>query len=893
MAEPARTTDPETTRLRDEAARKGDWKRWGTYLPDRQWGTVREDYSADGESWGSFSHQDAVVRAFRWGEDGLLGWTDRKCRLGFSLALWNGKDPILKERLFGLTNPEGNHGEDVKELYYFLDATPTHSYCRALYKYPLAAFPYRLLRDENRRRGYHDPEFELLDTGVFADDRYVDVQVEYAKAGPDDTLARITLTNRGPEEAGLQVLGQLVFRNTWRWGCHHEGCTPRPSMQLARDGSQVKLAHPTLGSYTFHAAMPGGDGDPEWLFTENETNARALFGTDNATPFTKDAFHRYVIHGDTAAVNPERQGTKGAALFRVTLPPGESVELRFRLAEAGGTGGQSLGAGFTRILTRRIDEMKTFYRTRFPHLDDPDEVAVHRQAIAGMLWSKQFYHYSVHDWAEGDPEVMPPPPNRDAIRNRDWRHLFSRDILSMPDKWEYPWFAAWDTAFHMIPFAEVDPWFTRDQLLLFLREWYLHPNGQIPAYEFNFSDVNPPVHAWACREVYRRLKDLGDPDLDFLEQAFHKLLLNFTWWINRKDPEGRNIFAGGFLGLDNIGPFDRSDPPPGMARLEQADGTAWMAFYCAVMLDIALELARHRHAYDGIASKFFEHFMTIADAMNHFGGEGLWEEDDGFYYDHLQCGDDFRHLRIRSMVGLIPLYAVLLLEDDVTESLEGFRKRTRWFLTYRRDVLQTISWKADDDGTRQHLLAIPSRERLERVLRYVFDESEFLSPFGVRSLSKVHEREPFEMQMDGREHRVAYLPGESDSGMFGGNSNWRGPIWFPVNFLLIESLRTYHRFYGDSLTVEVPTGSANHMTLAEAADELARRLSRLFLSDGNRRPCHGEADFYRRAPNRDLVLFYEYFHADSGRGCGAAHQTGWTGLVASLLSGSGRSDKGE
>lgn len=869
--------DPESKRLALAAERKEDWKRWGTYLPERQWGTVREDYSADGNSWKSFTHDDAVRRCFRWGEDGLLGWSDRKCRLGFSIALWNGKDPILKERLFGLTNPEGNHGEDVKELYYYLDASPTHSYSRALYKYPYTVFPYEELVKGNAARGLQDPELELLDTGVFKDNHYADVEIAYAKAGPNDTCMKVTLHNRSDQTAELDVLGQLVFRNTWAWGCRHEGCTPRPMMTFNQQKNRVQLEHSDLEDFQFQS--PGPEA-PTWLFTENETNYEGLYGSPNSSEYSKDAFHRYVVHKERTAVNPAKQGTKCAALYHLTLKPGEKKEIHFRLSPAK----HSSAEDFEDTFTKRRDEMDQFYRERFPDLTKDEELQVHRQAMAGMLWSKQFYHYSVLDWEKGDPQKTPPPPGRGDIRNGGWDHLFSRDILSMPDKWEYPWFAAWDTAFHMIPFAQIDPWFTRDQLLLFLREWYQHPNGQIPAYEFNFSDVNPPVHAWACREVYRQLKARGETDLNFLEQAFHKLLVNFTWWVNRKDPEGRNIFSGGFLGLDNIGPFDRSHPPPGMEDLEQADGTAWMAFFCSVMLDMALEIAKERPAHDGIASKFFEHFMSIADAMNHLGGEGLWEESDGFYYDHLRTPSGSEHLRIRSMVGLIPLFAVLHLENGVPEHLEGFRSRAEWFLNHRRDILQTISYQENAEGSREELLAIPSRERLEKVLCYVFDENEFLSPFGIRSLSKIHENEPFEMTINGQYHRVAYLPAESDSGMFGGNSNWRGPIWFPVNFLLIESLKTYHRFYGDNFKVEVPTGSGNWINLEAAANEISRRLSRLFLPGDKGRPCHGKEKFYNRDENKDLILFYEYFHADEGRGCGASHQTGWTGLIASLLS---------
>lgn len=884
--------DPETLRLIAAAEQGEDWKRWGTYLPERQWGTVREDYSANGDSWRYLSYEDATARAYRWGEDGLLGWADRKCRLGFCLGLWNGKDPILKERLFGLTNPEGNHGEDVKELYYYLDATPTHSYCRGLYKYPLSEFPYSQLREINHLRGFERAEYELVDTGVFEDGNYVDVEIEYAKSDPNDTGIRVRLTNQSTAPARLAVLGQLFFRNSWRWGCEHEGCTPRPTMCLDPESGLVKTHQVTFGAFAFDAP-PAADGTPpEWLFTDNETNRQKLYGSENASKFTKDAFHRYVIQHDEEAVNPKQRGTKCAALHWIDLDAGETHELRFRLCDVDRLEEPGFDVEGKDVFDVRRAEADAFYAERFPTVKAGEPARVHRQAMAGLLWTKQFYHYSVMDWLSGDPETAKPPEGRGDIRNGEWRHLFARDVLSMPDKWEYPWFAAWDTAFHMIPFAEVDPWFTRDQLKLFLREWYMHPNGQIPAYEFNFSDVNPPVHAWAVREVYHKLKAEGTHDLDFLEQMFHKLLLNFTWWVNRKDPKGKNIFGGGFLGLDNIGPFDRSHPPAGMEALEQADGTAWMAFNCGVMLDIALELARYRSSYSGIASKFFEHFMSIADAINHLGGNGLWDEEDGFYYDQVRCGGKSEALPIRSMVGLIPLFAAVIVDDTLIEGLEGFNKRCEWFVKNRRDILQEISWKGETDGTRTHLLAMPTRERLERVLKYVFDEDEFLSPFGVRSMSKVHEKEPFEMQFSGETHRVAYLPAESDSWLFGGNSNWRGPIWMPVNYLLIESLRTYDRFYGDDFKIEVPTGSGNLMTLGEAADELSRRLVTLFtLGESDQdtaqpsRACHGDCDLYRNDPAfKDLVLFYEYFHAETGRGCGASHQTGWTALVASLLS---------
>jgi hypothetical protein len=912
-APPTAITRPitaEERRLAEAQGKTAHWRRWGPYLAERQWGTVREDYSEHGNCWDYFSHDQARSRAYRWGEDGLLGICDRQCRLCFSLALWNGRDPILKERLFGLTGPEGNHGEDVKECYFYLDSTPTHSYMKGLYKYPQAEFPYARLLEENRRRGKLDPEFELVDSGVFDENRYFDVFAEYAKASPDDILIRLTVANRGPDAAVLHLLPTLWFRNTWSWGCTHEGCEVRPNIAAVetasgkRNGNAaashalVSIArHASLGTFRF-AAETAADITAQRLFTENETNLERLYGVPNASPYVKDAFHRYLIDGDETAIH-ESGGTKTAVHYRLEIPAGECVVVRLRLTADREAPSHPFNAEFDEIFAARIREAAQFYRSKIfagQNLNESQR-GVARQAYAGLLWSKQFYHLVVKHWLDGDPDQPLPPDSRKHGRNHDWPHLFNRDVISMPDKWEYPWYAAWDLAFHMIPMARLDPEFAKAQLELFLREWYMHPNGQIPAYEFAFSDVNPPVHAWACWRVYKITGQRGERDRAFLARVFQKLLLNFTWWVNRKDVSGNHLFSGGFLGLDNIGVFDRSKPLPGGGHLEQADGTAWMAFYCATMLSMALELAKEDATYEDIASKFFEHFVHIADAMNSLGGSGLWNEADGFYYDQLRMGDRSMPLGIRSIVGVIPLFAVEVLEQSAIDRLPGFRKRMEWFLQNRPDLARQISYcqcpiEIGDDhgphhaGNHDHrLLAIPSRHRLTAVLRYVLDEAEFLSAYGIRALSRHHLERPFVLHAAGEEHRVEYVPGESDSGIFGGNSNWRGPIWFPVNFLLIESLERYHHFYGDELTVEFPRGSGRTMNLREVADELARRLSQIFLPDpSGRRACHaGDPRYARDEHWRDLVLFHEYFHGDTGRGVGASHQTGWTALVTELL----------
>jgi len=875
----------EADRLAEDASRTSNWKRWGPYLAERQWGTVREDYSEHGNVWKYFTHDQARSRAYRWGEDGLLGICDRQGRLCFALALWNEKDPILKERLFGLTGPEGNHGEDVKEAYFYLDSTPTHSYLKALYKYPQAEFPYERLVRENRTRGKSDPEFELADSGVFDDTPYFDVFAEYAKADPDDISIRITVANRGPDAATVHLLPTLWFRNTWSWGRKGEGYTAKPG--LRRGGPDTIIAeHPALGRFELEAQTAGHAPAPRLLFTENETNIERLFGAQNAQPYVKDAFHRAVIEGIAEAVNPADEGTKAAVHYVLRVPAGGEQVVRLRLRQT--REGQSKAfAGFEEIFAGRIREADEFYRERLPEPATEDEQRVLRQGYAGLLWSKQFYHYVVEQWAEGDPAQPPPPALRTQGRNTDWPHVYNRDVISMPDKWEYPWFAAWDLAFHMIPFARIDPDFAKEQLLLLLREWYMHPNGQIPAYEFAFGDVNPPVHAWACWRVYKMTGAPGRRDRIFLERAFQKLLLNFTWWVNRKDPEGRNLFAGGFLGMDNVGVFDRSQPLPTGGHLEQADGTAWMAFYCSTMLSMALELAAENPAYEDLASKLFEHFIAIADAMNNLGGTGLWSEEDGFYYDQLHV--DGRHipLRVRSMVGLMPLIAVEVLDEEMFARLEGFQRRMEWFLRNRQDVAGSIACMLprERQGHVKRLLAIPTRERLVQVLRYMLDEVEFLAPHGIRSVSRVHRERPYEFDVMGTPYRVDYVPAEGNTGLFGGNSNWRGPIWFPVNFLLLEALERYHHFYGDELTVECPVGSGRMLTLDQVARELKTRLAGIFLADASgRRPCHGQDPRWADDPHwKHLVLFHEYFDGDNGRGVGASHQTGWTALVLGCI----------
>jgi len=867
----------EHRRLAEATSGERPWKLWGPYLAERQWGTVREDYSPDGHAWEYFTHDMARSRAYRWGEDGLAGIADERQRLCLALALWNGRDPFLKERLFGLTGKQGNHGEDVKELYYYLDSTPTHSYLKMLYKYPQRAFPYDLLVAENARRAKDEPEFELLDTGVFDDDRYFDVFVEYAKAAPDDVLMRVTAHNRGPDAAPLHVLPQLWFRNTWSWRRHRR----RPRLVAEADGV-IAVRHRRFGGYRLHA-----EGAPELLFCHNDSRV------EGGTGHPKDAFHRCVVDGDAQAVNPQRTGTKAAAHYTLDIPAGGQAVVRLRLAQ-----GDTVAPfeSFDDTIEQRRAEADAYY-AQFQHdIADPDARLVQRQALAGLLWSKQFYYYDVARWLEGDPLPPPPPPERRQGRNADWLHLKNAEIVSMPDTWEYPWYAAWDLAFHCIPLALVDAEFAKAQLVLMGREWYLHPNGQLPAYEWEFGDVNPPVHAWATWRVFQiDRKQRGDAgDLAFLERVFHKLLLNFTWWVNRKDAEGRNIFQGGFLGLDNIGVFDRSKPLPTGGHINQADGTSWMAMYCLNLMRIALELAIHNRVYEDIASKFFEHFLYIAQAMTNIGGEGLglWDETDEFYYDVLHPDrDDLRQhgefipLKIRSMVGLIPLFAVETLEPELLERLPDFARRLEWFLSHQPGLAQLVSrWNEPGRGERR-LLSLLRGHRMKCLLRRMLDETEFLSPYGVRALSRHHRDHPYVFECSGQTLTVAYEPGESASGLFGGNSNWRGPVWLPVNYLLIESLQKFHHYYGDDFKIECPTGSGSFVTINDVADELARRLTHLFLRNGEgRRPIYGACERHQADPHfRDHILFHEYFHGDTGAGLGASHQTGWTGLVAKLL----------
>ncbi|HEV8613878.1 MAG TPA: glucosidase [Methylomirabilota bacterium] len=875
----------EGQRLEAAARRTAHWRRWGPYLAERQWGTVREDYSPHGTAWEYLPHEHARSRAYRWGEDGLAGISDNHQRLCFALALWNGADPMLKERLFGLTGNQGNHGEDVKEYYFYVDSTPTHSYMKFLYKYPQRAFPYARLLEENAARDRKSPEFELLDTGIFADDRYFDVVVEYAKATTDDLLIRITAVNRGPDAADLHLLPTLWFRNTWSW----EPGAARPRLRAARGRAGwtvIEALHESLGRRWLAA-----EGTPELLFTENETNTQRLWSVPSASAFVKDGINDYVVDGRREAVNPAQVGTKVSAHYRLTLAPGETRVVCLRLTDVAPTAGP-FGRSFDAMLARRAREADEFYATVAPGECSADARSVMRQALAGLLWGKQFYHLDVRRWLEGDPGQPPPPRARLQGRNHHWTHLYNADVVSMPDKWEYPWYAAWDLAFHCIPLAMIDPDFAKSQLILFLREWYMHPNGQIPAYEWAFGDVNPPVHAWAVWRVYKIDKRVtGTADRAFLEKAFQKLLLNFTWWVNRKDAEGKNVFEGGFLGLDNIGVFDRSKPLPTGGHIEQSDGTSWMGMYCLNMLAIALELAQDNAAYEDIASKFFEHFVYIAKAMNDLGGEGLalWDETDGFYYDVLRTDSDARQLKVRSMVGLIPLFAVETLEPDMIDRLPGFKRRMQWFIDNRPEFRGNLDMVAASGGGVRRLLSIVNRAQLVRVLGYMLDPREFLSPHGIRALSRVHQDHPYVLVVEGTEHRVDYEPAESSTGLFGGNSNWRGPIWFPVNYLLIESLQKFHHFYGDDLKVACPTGSDRLVNLWAVAADLSRRLTRIFLRDAaRRRPVYGECAKFQNDPHwRDLVLFHEYFHGDNGAGIGASHQTGWTGLVAKLIQQSG------
>ncbi len=871
------TTGVEKQRAAAQSTYEPEWRRWGPYLSERQWGTVREDYSPRGDAWEYFTHDDARSRAYRWGEDGIAGISDKYQHLCLALALWNGKDAILKERLFGVTNREGNHGEDVKEHYYYLDATPTHSYLKMLYKYPQRAFPYTQLVEENQRRSKDEPEFKLIDTGVFDDDRYFDVFVEYAKADVHDVLMLITAHNRGPDDAPLHILPQLWFRNEWSW----EATADKPEICAAEPG-RVVARHAKLGTYYAYFDAPC-----DVLFCDNDTNVHRLYGASSDQRYFKDGFHDYVVHGDHHAVNSRRTGTKAAGCFRFVVPSHGKVEVRVRLCD---TTNSDPFANFDALVTQRRAEADAYYAELQSGLTDDDARTIQRQALAGVIWSKQFYYFDVPRWLQGDPALPAPPPERRQGRNRDWGHLNNADIISMPDKWEYPWYAAWDLAFHCIPLAMIDPAFAKEQLVLMTREWYMHPNGQLPAYEWAFGDANPPVHAWAAWEVYKSERDAngGVGDTAFLERILHKLLLNFTWWVNRKDVDGNNVFQGGFLGLDNIGVFDRSAPLPMGGHVNQADGTSWMAMYSLNLMRIALELAQHNHVYEDIATKFFEHFLYIAQAMNNIGGHGigLWDAEDQFFYDVLRTPDGtLSPLKVRSMIGLIPLYAVEIIEPELLNKVPQFTRRLGWFMKYRPELAALVSrWQEPGRGERR-LLSLLRGHRMKGLLRRMLDETEFLSDYGVRSLSRAHLDQPYKFACGTLSLCVKYQPGESDGDMFGGNSNWRGPIWFPVNYLLVTSLRRFADFYGEEYKIECPTGSGRFLSIRQVADELALRLTRLFRKNAaNKRPVFGDNSRLQDDPHfRDYILLHEYFHGDSGRGAGASHQTGWTGLVAKLL----------
>ena len=879
MTYPASRDGAELQRLVATRDAKQPWRKWGPYLSERQWGTVREDYSESGDAWNFFTHDQSRSRAYRWGEDGLAGISDERQLLCFAIALWNGRDPILKERLFGLTNSEGNHGEDVKEYYFYLDSTPTHSYMKHLYKYPHAAYPYEDLIKTNRERGRQGLEYELLDSGVFAHDRYFDVFVEYAKASPEDVLIRITVHNRGPEDATLHLLPTLWFRNTWSW----EDGGPRPSMRQI-DGGSIAAVHSDLGERVFHA-----EGSPEWLFTENETNFERFHAGANRTAYVKDGINNRVLHGDGRAVNPEKTGTKASAYYRLSIPARGSQVVRLRLSDVASTTDREASirtADFDGIVDDRLREADEFYNGVIPASLDADQKNVMRQALAGMLWSKQFYNYDVDRWLS-ERGSDPLKPSRRAPRNDRWHHMENSDIISMPDKWEYPWYAAWDLAFHVLALTLVDPDFGKEQLDLMLRERYLHPSGQIPAYEWNFGDVNPPVHAWSTIFTHRLAKARGLADVDWLERSFHKLLLNFTWWVNRKDRTGNNVFEGGFLGLDNIGVFDRSSPLPTGGHLEQADGTAWMALFCQNMLEISAELALEKPAYSDMCLKFVEHYLWIASSMMRAGDNvGMWDEEDGFFYDVLRLPNkQATRLKVRSMVGLLPFCAVTVFDGLVLDQYPELANRFRRFLETRPEVSAFIHNPGTQGQKGRRLASILNERNLRRVLTRLLDEREFLSAYGVRSISRYHEQHPYVFRVGDQEYGVSYLPAESDSGMFGGNSNWRGPIWMPVNGLIIRALLQYYTYYGNSFTIECPTGSRQQMTLYEVADDLGRRLTSMFLKDAQgRRPVYGGTRTFQEDPHwRDLLLFYEYFHGDNGAGLGASHQTGWTGIVARIM----------
>ena len=870
----------EEERLQEARDGKAPWRQWGPYLSERQWGTVREDYSPHGTAWEYLPHDHARSRAYRWGEDGIAGISDDQQQLCFALALWNRADPILKERLFGVTGNEGNHGEDVKEYYFYLDNVPSHAYMKYLYKYPQRAYPYADLVDENRRRTREDPEYELLDTGIFEDDRYFDVCVEYAKAAPGDMLIRISASNRSLYPAPLHILPTLWFKNDWTWSA--DTAKPRITVERAGEwGVVLKAAHRTLAPYWLYCETP-----EEVLFTENETNLERLYGVPNGSPYVKDGINDCIVSGRRGAVNPKQEGTKAAPHYAYPVGAGETIVVKLRLSNAGDMA-QPFGAPFDAVFAQRIEEANAFYQRITPFELPADVRSVQRQAFAGMLWNKQYYRYLVEQWLEGDPAEPPPPESRQRGRNHTWWHVSAEDVLSMPDKWEYPWFAAWDMAFHAITFAMIDPDFAKEQLLLLTREWYMHPNGQIPAYEWAFSDVNPPVHAWAAMRVYQIEEKLyGRTDRDFLERIFQKLLINFTWWVNRKDAEGNNIFEGGFLGLDNISVFDRTSGLPTGGHLEQADGTSWMGMYCLNLLGLALELAKKDSVYEDVATKFFEHFIYIGAAINKMGGQGLWNDDDGYYYDQLRLPDGrCIPIKAQTISGLIPIFAVAVADRDAIAGFGDFAKRLRWFAKHKPKLLRGLG-----DMTRRGVqdrirLSLVDTDKLKRILAPVLDPEGMFSPHGVRSVSKHHHEHPFRLTLDGKELTLNYAPAESTGALFGGNSNWRGPVWFPLNYLLIEALQKHDACLGESFKVECPTGSGVEMTLWEVTTEMTRRLITLFTRDENgRRPVHGDREKFQSDPYwRDLILFYEYFHGDSGEGLGASHQTGWTGIVAKLI----------
>ncbi|MDJ0647801.1 MAG: glucosidase [Xenococcaceae cyanobacterium MO_188.B19] len=881
-----------------ERLKQKDWKKWGPYLSERQWGTVREDYSATGEAWDYFSHDQARSRAYRWGEDGILGISDDKQLLCFAVALWNGKDPILKERIYGLTGSQGNHGEDVKDYYFYLDSTPTHSYMKGLYKYPQAEFPYAELESVNRQQGRGRLEYELLDTGVFANNNYYDVLVEYAKNSPEDILIKISITNHSNTTQTLNLLPTLWFRNSWSWD--KDTIKPTISVGTFRETplqqTIIETNHQKQGNYYLYC-----EGQPELLFTENETNYPRIFNYDNGKQYFKDGINKYIVNKQTDAVNPQQIGTKFSPNYELTIAGGETKTIKLRLSDRVNLT-DALGIEFDKIFKTRIAEADEFYSQINQQSLNADLLNIQRQAFAGMLWTKQYYKFDIDRWLNGDPTQPAPPPERTKGRNHQWIHLDNEDIISMPDKWEYPWYAAWDLAFHCLPIALIDPEFAKYQLDIMTREWYMHPNGQIPAYEWAFGDVNPPVHAWATWRVYKiEEKRTGKGDRVFLERVFQKLLLNFTWWVNRKDAEGNNIFEGGFLGLDNIGVFDRSAPLPTGGHIEQADGTSWMAMYSLNMLTIALELALENPVYEDMATKFFEHFLYIADAMNHIGGDKtqLWDDEDGFFYDvlHLPNGEKVR-LKVRSMVGLIPLFAVTTLEPEILNKLPGFKERLEWFIANRPDLSKNVARMEDCGICDRRMLALCSvtsdhlatGDKLRRILAKLLDENEFLGDYGIRALSRFHKDNPYNFHVNGNDNWLNYEPAESSSGLFGGNSNWRGPIWFPVNYLLIESLQKFHHYLGDDFKVECPTGSGKMMNLWEISQEISARLTRIFMKDSNhKRPLYGAIDkFQNDSQWQNLILFHEYFHGDNGAGIGANHQTGWTGLVAKLIQQSGK-----